>query len=72
MIEFTSERIENIRWAIKTKAEVQTVSPLIIEMLDEIERLHTCLQELEQERFNKCSDCCYVTPLLHSITRQED
>ena len=30
----------------------------------EIERLRKRIAELEQERNNKCSDCCYVNPIL--------
>ena len=37
--------------------------------LDEIERLQSRVQELEAERFNKCSDCCYITPPFRYITK---
>ena len=42
--EFTEARIKNIRWAIENK---QTDDALMIDMLDEIQRLQSRVQELE-------------------------
>ena len=47
MIRFTSVRIKNIRWSIENN---QTSKELMTEMIDEIERLQSLVQELEQEQ----------------------
>ncbi len=62
MSEFTPEFISETRKWMKKATMIE--KKIMYKMLDEIERLQARVQELESERFNKCSDCCYVTPSL--------
>lgn len=62
MTEFTAEWIAQQR---KYVTEHGTLNDqLCLELLDHIEHLQKRVNELEQERNNKCSDCCYVNPIL--------
>ena len=67
MKEFTENDINDIRQEMDMFPQYDSVTvskSMILFCLDEIERLQECIQELKAERFNKCSDCCYVTPSL--------
>ena len=68
MTEFTPEYIRDWKTTIKIvsniRGNIREIEKFALEALDEIERQAKRIAELEKERNNKCSDCCYVNPIL--------